>query len=54
MKRKRFREEQIIGVLRQAEAVYGKDGSSGALENSSSFPLSHRPDDDKLSLRRWT
>ena len=41
-------------VRKQWEAAYGKDGSSGALENSSSFPLSHRPDDDKLSLRRWT
>jgi len=41
-------------VRQEREAAYGKDGSSGALENSASFPLSHRPDDDKLSLRKWT
>ena len=38
-------------VYREGEAIYGKDGSTGILENSSSFPLSHRPDDNKLSLR---
>ena len=36
---------------REWEAAYGKDGSTGILENSSSFPLFHKPDDDKLSLR---
>ena len=41
-------------VRQEWEAAYGKDGSSGALENFSSFSLSHRPDDDKLSLRKWT
>ena len=41
-------------VRHEWEEAYGKDGSSGALENSSSFPLSHRPDDDKLSLKEWT
>lgn len=41
-------------VRKEWEAAYGKDGSFGALENSSSFPLAHRPDDDKLSPREWT
>ena len=35
------------------EETYGKDGSLGALENSPSFPLSQRPEDDKLSRREW-
>ena len=38
-------------VCREWEATHGKDGSTGILENSLSFPLSHRPDDDKLSRR---
>ena len=41
-------------VRQEWEEAYGKDGSLGALENSSSLPLSHRPEDDKLSLRDWT
>ena len=41
-------------VRKEWEEAHGKDGSLGTLENSSSFPLSHRPDDDKLSLREWT
>ena len=41
-------------VPQEWEEAYGKDGSWGALENSSSLPLSHRPEDDKLSRREWT
>ena len=31
-----------------------KTAPLGALENSPSFPLSQRPEDDKLSRREWT
>ncbi len=41
-------------VRQEWEEAYGKDGSLGALENSPSFPLSHRSEDDKLSRTEWT
>ena len=41
-------------VRQEWEEAYGKDGSPGTLENSLGFPLSHRPDDDRLLLRERT
>ena len=53
-KRLRELEAENRQLKQLLEEAYGKDGSLGALDNSSSLPLSHRPEDDKLSLRDWT
>ena len=41
-------------VRQEWEEANGKDGSLGASENSPSFPLFQRPEDDKLSLSEWS